>query len=107
MSKPKGKGTGTVTVLDQLPADFGQRPLLDVVFFRQETREEYRIGAYAKVEDLPLQDPTAERGKRGLYGTHTRGTDLLATSNRDGSGWTIVVEPIRGTWCVRFVAVEA
>lgn len=116
MSKPKAKGSRTVTAKLAAPLGIGVLvPMdesqvlptqLDVVFFRQETREQYRTGPFLKVEDLPLQDPTADRGKRGLYGTHTRGTDLLATSNRDGSGWTIAVEPIRGTWCARFVPVE-
>lgn len=97
MKKTKaGKVAETVA---SLPAEFGLLPQMDLVFFRTNERQHHVYGPFLKVEDLPLDESTT--GERGLYGTHTRGTELFAVSAPGGAGWRIVIEPIRGTWNAR------
>jgi hypothetical protein len=60
------------------------------------------LGLFESVDEKII-----DRGTVGLYGTHTRGTDLLATRTRGELTWEIVVIPARGRFLVKSEATGA
>lgn len=96
----------TVGVRFDKPEPVGDEvpPTMSLVFFHAGSDGvEYHYGPFLYVEDLPLERNV--NGLRGLFATHAGGTELIATRHPDdgvGGGWRIYVEPISGTWDVRF-----
>lgn len=79
------------------------RASLEVRFTRASDRVAYTYGPFLAIEDVPMDtDPR----QRAMYGTHTRGRDLLAVGLSDGPGWLIMVEPVRGIWNATYIPID-
>lgn len=79
---------------------------LQVQFFDPRTQQYYVIGnPLTRVDEK--RAVTGARGGRELWGTHSRGRDLLATLAPGDTGWRIQVEPIRGSFDFLVVPFEA
>lgn len=80
-------------------------PAIELHFSRPGERVRHIYGPFTLVEDVAAT--RNDTGGRELWATHTRGRELFATSAPSGRGWTIVIEPIRGTFDVACVAIDA